>query len=305
MPESSSESKLSEIDAKQRHPFLLFYISTAAFAAVLIFGDRVPLSWREGICLLTVMIGAFDLWNFYQLLTLTDERQRDTNDQALRFGFLATLVLSLLGGFVRGFGSAPQELRAFFDCVAQTGTRLGEALALKWKHIDLERRTLRVEHSLWRGQLVSPRTSASARSIPLGKALTETLKTHREKSFHRGPDDFVFCKRDGSPLDPDVLRKDVLYPIVDRLGIPRMKGASGFHTFRHSAASIINEQTGHLKLAQKFLGHSTIEMTADIYTHTSAEAEREAAVALERAIYGELFPIVPNFANGNNSAALN
>ena len=74
---------------------------------------------------------------------------------------------------------------------------------------------------------------------------------------------------------------------------------------RDSAASIINEQTGNLKLAQKFLGHSTIEMTADVYTHTSAEAEREAAVALERAIYGELFPVVPNFANGNNSATLN
>ncbi len=96
----------------------------------------------------------------------------------------------------------------------------------------------------------------------------------------------MFCRRDGSPLDPDVLRKDVLYPILDRLGIPRKKGASGFHAFRHSAASIVNEQTGNLKLAQKFLGHSTIEMTADIYTHTSAEAEREAAIALERAIYG-------------------
>ena len=69
--------------------------------------------------------------------------------------------------------------------------------------------------------------------------------------------------------------------------------------------SIVNEQTGNLKLVQKFLGHSTIEMTADIYTHTSAEAEREAAVALERAIYGDLFPVVPNFANRNNSAPLN
>ena len=53
------------------------------------------------------------------------------------------------------------------------------------------------------------------------------------------------------------------FPILDRLGIPRKKGASGFHTFRHSAASIVNEQTGNLKLAQKFLGHSTIKMTAD------------------------------------------
>jgi integrase len=83
------------------------------------------------------------------------------------------------------------------------------------------------------------------------------------------------------------------------------KGASGFHTFRHSAASIVNEQTGNLKLAQKFLGHSTIKMTADIYTHTSAEAEREAALAVEGAIYGDLFPVVPNIENRNNSVALN
>ena len=100
---------------------------------------------------------------------------------------------------------------------------------------------------------------------------------HRQHASHIKPDDFVFCKPDGSALHPDVLRKDALYPILDRLGIPRSSGASGFHTFRHSAASILNQQTGNLKLTQKFLGHATIEMTADIYTHTSAEAEREAA----------------------------
>ena len=201
--------------------------------------------------------------------------------------------------------TAPTGLRAFFDCVALTGTRLGEVLGLKWKHVDLERKILRIEQSLWRGQLVSPKTAASTRDILLGSALGETLRIHRENSSHRGPDDFVFCKKDGSSLDPDVLRKDALYPILDRLGIPRKKGASGFHTFRHSAASIVNEQTGNLKLAQKFLGHSTIKMTADIYTHTSAEAEREAALAVERAIYGDLFPVVPDIENRNNSAALN
>jgi hypothetical protein len=68
--------------------------------------------------------------------------------------------------------------------------------------------------------------------------LGETLRIHRENSSFRGPDDFVFCKKDGSPLDPDVLRKDALYPILDRLGIPRKKGASGFHTFRHSASAL-------------------------------------------------------------------
>ncbi len=72
----------------------------------------------------------------------------------------------------------------------------------------------------------------------------------------------------------------------------------------HSAASILNEGTGNLKLAQKLLGHSNVEITAEVYTHTSAEAEREAALAIERAIYGDLFPVVPNSGNRNNSAAI-
>src|SRR6267378_4292067 len=54
----------------------------------------------------------------------------------------------------------------------------------------------------------------------------------------------------------------------------------------------------HRSQSQKFLGHSTIKMTADVYTHTSAESEREAALAVERAIYGDLFPAVPNLRPG-------
>jgi hypothetical protein len=46
-------------------------------------------------------------------------------------------------------------------------------------------------------------------------------------------------------------------------------------------------------------------MTVDIYTHTSAEAERDAAIALERAIYDDLFPVVPDIENRSNSVALN
>ena len=77
---------------------------------------------------------------------------------------------------------------------------------------------------------------------------------------------------------------------LDRLGIPRPARAAGFHTFRHSAVSIINAKTGNLKLAQKLLGHSNLSTTADIYTHTSIEAEREAAVAVEQAVFGGSVP---------------
>jgi integrase len=60
------------------------------------------------------------------------------------------------------------------------------------------------------------------------------------------------------------------------------------------------ERTGNLKLVQKLLGHSTVDMTANVYTHTSDESEREAALGIERAIDGDLFPKL--FPNGNKSS---
>ena len=105
MSPKSSEQEFSEIDVRQRHPFLAFYLSAAAFSAALALTSRLHSPWREGIRILTFAIATFAVWSFYRLLNLTDERQRRTNYQALRFGFMATLLLSLFGGFVRGFGS--------------------------------------------------------------------------------------------------------------------------------------------------------------------------------------------------------
>jgi integrase len=71
--------------------------------------------------------------------------------------------------------------------------------------------------------------------------------------------------------------------------------------FRHSAPTILNKQTGNLKLIQNFLGRADISTAANIYTHPSDESDRGASVAIERAIFGDLFPVVPNIENGNSS----
>ena len=113
----------------------------------------------------------------------------------------------------------------------------------------------------------------------------------------------VFCGPDGAPLNPDVLRRDVLSPALDRLRILRVKGASGFHAFRHTAGSVVEARTGRLKLAQRLLRHSNISTTADIYTHVTKQGEREAAIALEGAY--DLFPVVPNLGTGNKKEAVN
>lgn len=150
-----------------------------------------------------------------------------------------------------------------------------------------------------------PKTNHSVRVINLSPVLTQSLRMHYEASSAKMPGDFVFCRSDGTPLHPDVLRKDVLYPVLDRLNYARPLGASGFHAFRHSVGSFINAETGNLKLAQKLLGHSNINMTADVYTHTSQEAEREASRAVERAVYGDLFPNCSPNGNGNKTAVVN
>jgi integrase len=125
------------------------------------------------------------------------------------------------------------------------------------------------------------------------------LARNKRISQHNQQEDFVFCKQDGDFLNQDVLRKDVIYPILDRLNIPRPKRSAGFHSFRHySAASLINNQTGNLKLAQNLLGHSNLSTTADVYTHTSTEAQREASEILEQAVFGNLFPICSQKGTG-------
>jgi hypothetical protein len=106
MHPESADQKFSEIDLKHRHPFLGFYVSAATFSVGLALTNRLHSPWHEAIRILMFVIAAFAVWSFFRLLNLTDERQRRTNYQALRFGFTATLLISLLGGFVQGFGAS-------------------------------------------------------------------------------------------------------------------------------------------------------------------------------------------------------
>lgn len=198
--------------------------------------------------------------------------------------------------------ATPPVYKTLVTLVALTGIRLGELLALQCKHVDFKSGLLLISQSLWHGQIVPPKTEGSVRSIPLGTVLCEVLKNHFQVCSNREPGAFVFCKCDGSPLHHDVIRKDVLYPIIDRLGIERHPRASGFHAFHHCAATFINGETGNLKLAQNFLGHSNLSTTADIYIHKITEADREASKVLEKTIFGNLFPVVLKIANENKSA---
>jgi integrase len=179
----------------------------------------------------------------------------------------------------------PPELRALCLCVALTGLRLGELLGLRWCDVDLDARVMTVAHSLWRGQLVEPKTEASKRRVRMSRMMTARLSEHRDGSRWSSADDFIFAREDGSPQDPDHLRNQVLYPAMKAAGITRVARAHGFHIFRHSAASILYAERGDLKETQEFLGHARTSTTADIYTHVDAKIIEQGAETLAETIW--------------------
>jgi integrase len=175
-----------------------------------------------------------------------------------------------------------------------TGMRQGEVFGLRRQDVDLDSKRITATHVLYRGQLLrglkSLKRARKARQhhVLIPEMLDVVLRDHMESSSFQGPLDFLFHKDHGSPLDPDVFRNDVLYPALTQLGIPILQRGSGFHMFRHTAASLINKETGNMKLSQAQLGHANVQITADVYTHVDETQCRKAAEALERGILGNL-----------------
>lgn len=153
--------------------------------------------------------------------------------------------------------------------------------------MDFESQTLYVRHNLWRGKLGSPKTNASKRELHLPRLLAGVFEYHRAKSAYTQPEDLVFSKVDGSPFDPDHLRREVLYPTLDSLGIVHGNREYGFHIFRHSAGSILHNATRDAKLVQNTLGHSRVSTTLDIYVHVDPKAAEQGTELLAKEIIGD------------------
>ncbi len=179
----------------------------------------------------------------------------------------------------------PEGERLFTLLIAVTGARLGETLALRWQDFDAERCELRINHTLYRGELKQPKTESSRRPLRLAPAVAELLVLHKRESSFQAATDFIFCRADSGPLSMTVLRRH-LYKAMDTAKIGRAKGKHGFHIFRHTAGSLIYAKSRDLKLVQSTLGHTTISMTSDLYVHLSEKVIGEGTEILADEILG-------------------
>ncbi len=212
-------------------------------------------------------------------LVLTNPVRRKLHRPEVRRVEKPTLSAEEIG---RILANIPEPFQALFLCLAVTGLRIGEVLALRWMDLDWKSLEVKISQSLWRGRVVTPKTEGSATSLHLPAPVMGRLLAQFEGSPFRDPDAFIFCKADGSPQSPGYLRKQVLYPAMEVAGIQRFSRTHGFHLFRHSAASIVHGETRDLKLTQELLRHARMSTTANIYIHSKEKGAEQATETLAR-----------------------
>ncbi|WP_404861835.1 tyrosine recombinase XerC [Georhizobium sp. MAB10] len=172
------------------------------------------------------------------------------------------------------------------------GLRRGEILALRWRHVEMgdNRRMMAIVESAEQTKdgirYKSPK-SGKARTVSLSSTVINELKAHRarqaEEQLKLGirPDDdsFVVAQFDGSPLQPRSLTHEWMR-LIQKTELPRIR----FHDLRHTHASQMLAAGVHPKVASERLGHSTIGITLDLYSHVMPGMQADAAEQVDAAI---------------------
>jgi integrase len=189
------------------------------------------------------------------------------------------------------------RLEALFALALASGMRRGELLALKWQDINFATATLQVRRILSRVPSkmsgkgfveTEPKTQKSRRSVVIAPFALEVLKQHRihqlEAKLQAGPiwqdHDYVFCTSIGTHLNPSKDVLDQLKVLLKKAGLPDIR----FHDLRHSAATLLLTEEVHPKVVQELLGHSSISMTMDVYSHVLPSMQQDAIGRLNSAL---------------------
>jgi len=169
-----------------------------------------------------------------------------------------------------------------------TGLRQAELLGLRWRDIDLDLAALSVNQVLYKRRGVcifkEPKSEHSRRRLDLTPSLALFLRKYRaqrEAEFiitgdPLTDDDLVFGKADGTPVDPSTLTHQ-LGKALQKAGLPHVR----FHDLRHSFASLMLLGGVHPKIVSEMLGHASVTLTLDTYSHVIGGLQKAAMGRLD------------------------
>ena len=171
--------------------------------------------------------------------------------------------------------ASDERFEALYVLAITTGLRRGELLGLRWDDADLERSTLRVGRSLVREggryTLGDTKTKKGRRQVNLTPRTVNALKAYRKLQLEERvrlaglyeDQGLIFATSSGTPIQPENLVKRYFKPLLKKAGLPEIR----FHDLRHTCATLLLGRGVHPKIVQELLGHATIAMTLDTYSH--------------------------------------
>jgi integrase len=175
--------------------------------------------------------------------------------------------------------------------LATLGIRRGELLGLRWIDVDLTRGRVAIRQTLvmvdGKPAMAEPKTAKGRRSLMLAPEVLEALRAHRAhqaaERLSWGAEytdsGLVITTEDGRPMHPETL-SGVFVRQARRVGLPPIR----LHDLRHSVASILLARGVHPKVVSELLGHATIALTLDTYSHVIPSLQQEAASVVAAAV---------------------
>lgn len=175
---------------------------------------------------------------------------------------------------IKRFSADPTRTDVGIVLSLYTGLRIGEVCALKWSDIDLDKHILTVNHTIQRIQnfdggkktklvITDPKSLHSKRSIPIPDGIYPLLKR-----FRRDNNSFVLSGTD-KPVEPRTMQNRFA-AILRKEKLPRVH----YHSLRHAFATRAVELGFDIKTLSEILGHSSVELTLNLYVHSSLERKR-------------------------------
>jgi integrase len=185
------------------------------------------------------------------------------------------------------------RLEALYFLAVTTGLRQGELLGLKWDDIDLEVGTLQVRRTLTTAKggpvLSTPKTKSSRRTVKLSHTTLEVLRSHLERQLGEidragslwSENGLIFASEAGEPLDRRYITTHRFKPLLKRAKLPQIR----FHDLRHTCATLLLSKNVNPKVVSEMLGHASIAITLDTYSHVLPNMQESAAKAMEEALF--------------------
>jgi integrase len=167
-------------------------------------------------------------------------------------------------------------IRLMVLVAATSAIRRSELRGLKWEDIDFDGLQLNLKRGLFRKEETAMKTRASRKPVPILPDLAMELRTWREQSAYPGEEDWVFASpftNGKRPYWAESALKDHIRPAALAAGV---KKHIGWHTFRHSLASVLGQGGEDVKVVQELLRHANSRVTLEVYQQANSDAKRAA-----------------------------